>query len=266
MHNPGLLASNLEQIRELFTHYGPIDILFIDAHNKSEDAKPYEIRELAWDLQPDVVVTRGAIETPEQNIPDEGFSEPWESCFTLGTQWQYKPTNEDYKSGQQLIRMFIEIRAKGGNFLLNVGPKPDGTIPVEQEDRIRELALWNFINQEAVFETETWVTPRQDDIWFTKKKGEETVYAILTNQADWKFGDTRTFTLQSVKLTDNSRVTVLGQNDQVVEYTDKIPTTTWQQTATGAEVTVTRAQRIYNDRKWPNPIVVKITHAQAVGR
>ena len=128
-NNPGLMKTNLEQMRELMTGYGPIDLLFIDAHDMTPDAEPKELRELAWKLQPDIVVTRGAMETPEQRIPDAGFDEPWESCFTLGTQWQYKPTNEQYKSGRDLIRMFIEIRAKGGNFLLNVGPRPDGIIP-----------------------------------------------------------------------------------------------------------------------------------------
>ena len=124
-NNPGLMQSNLAQMKEIMTGYGPIDILFIDANDTTPNAEPAELRELAWKLQPDIVVTRGALETPEQEIPDSGFKTPWEACFTMGTQWQYKPTNEEYKSGQEIIRMFIEIRAKGGNFLLNIGPKPD---------------------------------------------------------------------------------------------------------------------------------------------
>ncbi len=273
-NNPGLMESNLAQMKELLTGYGPIDILFIDAHDMTPDAEPKELRELAWRLQPDIVVTRGAMETPEQQIPGSGFADPWEACFTLGTQWQYKPTNEEYKSGRDLIRMFIEIRAKGGNFLLNVGPKPDGEIPIEQEERIRELALWNFINGEAVFEIEPWYTPsellfRTDGlyqtndirIWYTKKKRENTVYAIITGIPDWKLGEWKIITLKKVRTGDSSDIQVLGQNDKVLEYTNIIPKTTWEQDDNGLHVKVMRAQRIYNNRAWPNPIVLKITNA-----
>jgi len=56
-------------------------------------------RDLIWDIDRNVVVTRGCMATPEQKTPDQPMPGPWESCYTLGTQWQFKPTNEDYKSG-----------------------------------------------------------------------------------------------------------------------------------------------------------------------
>ncbi len=92
LNNAQLMATNLAQLRELLTQYGAIDLLFLDG-------QPEGLKQLAWELQPDIVVTRGDIATPEQRLPDEPLPGPWESCFTLGTQWQYKPTNEHYKSG-----------------------------------------------------------------------------------------------------------------------------------------------------------------------
>ena len=109
-----VMAHNKTQIRELLTNYGPIDIIFFDGVAEG-------LKQLAWELQPDILVTRGDMGTPEQNIPGQPLPSPWEANFTLGTQWNYKPTNEEYKSGTRLIEMLIETRAKGGNLLLNVG-------------------------------------------------------------------------------------------------------------------------------------------------
>jgi alpha-L-fucosidase len=95
-----------------------------------------------------------------------------------GNQWQYKPTNEQYKTGTRLIEMLIETRAKGGNLLLNVGPHPDGYIPLEQEKRLRELALWNFVNGEAIFNTRPWHVSNEGNIWLTRSKDSQTVNCL----------------------------------------------------------------------------------------
>ncbi|MHC4510050.1 MAG: alpha-L-fucosidase [Planctomycetota bacterium] len=254
-NNPGLMAHNKAQLRELLTRYGPIDVLFIDG-------EPAGLKELAWQLQPNLVITRGQMETPEQKTPDEPMPGPWEACYTLGTQWHFKPTNEDYKSGTQLIEMLIEIRAKGGNFLLNVGPTPDGEIPFEQERRMRELALWLFINREAIYSVRPWHVIREGDIWFTRAKDTDTVYAFVT-KIDWPKGEGKSFTLKSVRATDESEVEILRQSGQVLEYrTDVNPKATWTQDETGLHITAMRAQRIYNNSRWPNPAVIKITRAQ----
>jgi len=260
-NNPALMAHNKAQLRELFTNYGPIDVLFIDG-------EPDGLRELAWELQPNCVITRGAMETPEQGTPDEPMPGPWEACYTLGTQWQFKPTNEDYKSGTQLIEMLIEIRAKGGNFLLNVGPQPDGVIPFEQERRIREMALWLFINGEAIYHIRPWHVIREGDIWFTKAKDSDTVYALLTKLPDWntwKRGQRRDFTIKSVRAGEQTQVSVLGHAGRVLEYQPKVnPEPRWTQDDAGLHVSIMRAQRIYNDWKWPDPVVLKITDARPV--
>jgi len=128
----------------LLTNYGSVDVIFFDG-------PPEGLRELAWKTQPNIVVTRGAIQTPEQYVPGVPLDEPWEACITMGTAWQYQPQNESYKSGGQVINLLIETRAKGGNLLMNVGPKPDGELPIEQEERLREVALWMFVNGDAIY-------------------------------------------------------------------------------------------------------------------
>jgi alpha-L-fucosidase len=79
----------------------------------------------------------------------------------MGTARQYEPRNEVYKSGGDLIALLYQTRAKGGNLLLNVGPKPDGELPIEQEERLRELALWMFVNQECVYGVRPWVVTNE---------------------------------------------------------------------------------------------------------
>ena len=253
--NPELLAYNRLQIKELFTKYGDIDIVFLDAFDNAA------IRQYIHELQPQCLVTRGEMETPEQNIPDAPVPGPWEACFTLGTQWQYKPTNEDYKSGTRLIEMLIDIRAKGGNLLINMGPEPSGRIPMEQERTFRELALWMFINGEAIHDVRPCPVIREGDLRFTHDaKNEGTVYVFIPQGKElWKHGDRREYTLKSLNATDKTLISVLGQNDKVVEYQpEKIPESRFEQSGDGLRISVVRAQRIYNDRKWPNPVVVKL--------
>jgi alpha-L-fucosidase len=237
------------------TKYGSIDVMFIDGPAEG-------LREVCWETQPEIVVTRGAMETPEQTIPGIAMDEPWEACLTMGTQWHYKPTNETYKSGTRLIEILIETRAKGGNLLLNIGPEPNGKIPIEQEDLLREIGLWNFINHEAVYAVRPWVITNEHNIWFTKKKDEDTVFAIVT-QPNWAYGTRKIFRLRSVRATDKTEVSVLGQSSELLEYEPEVDASTrWQQTAQGLEINAMRAQRIYNDRTWPNPVVLKMTHVE----
>jgi alpha-L-fucosidase len=255
-NNPGLMEHDLTQVRELLTNYGNIDVMFFDG-------PPEGLRELAWKLQPNIVVTRGAIETPEQYVPGVPLEGAWESNLTMGTQWQYKPTNDTYKSGTELISTLIETRAKGGNLLLNVGPKPDGELPIEQEERLREIALWMFLNGESIYGVRPWVITNENDYWFTKKKDGSALYVAVKAKERWKYGEWKDIVLKSVRATPKTVASVLGQNDQVLEYQPGVvPKTTWKQESEGLHVRAMHAQRIYNDRKWPNPIVLKLTNVE----
>jgi len=248
-----LLQHNQAQLRELLTNYGKIDILFFDGPSAG-------LKEMCWEIDPETVVTRGAIRTPEQYIPGVQPDEPWEACVTMGTGWQYKPTNEHYKSGTQLIELLIETRAKGGNLLLNVGPKPNGELPIEQEARLREIALWNFVNGEAIYQVQPWRVPFEGNIWFTTKSNENTVYAFIESASPWPLRERRELTLTSVRSSDQTTVHILGQADDTMVA--ERAAVEWHQEEDGLEISAARTQRLYNNRRWPNPVVLKITHAQ----
>jgi len=258
-NNPELLEHDKRQIKELFTNYGAIDIAFLDA------ADTKAIGQYIHQLQPKCLITRGEMQTPEQRIPDEPMKGPWESCFTLGTQWQFKPTNENYKSGGKVIDMLIDIRAKGGNLLINMGPEPSGRIPFEQERIFRELALWMFVNGEAIHNVRPCPIIREGDLRFTRSTHDKSTVYVFIPQGEnlWKRGERREYTLKSLVATDSSRISVLGQNDRVVEYKPDIkPVSRVRQTRDGLRISVVRAQRLYNNRQWPNPLVVKLENVR----
>ena len=252
-NNPGLMKLDLAQVQELMGNYGPIDVVFFDG-------EPQGLRDLAWKLQPNTVVTRGAIQTPELYVPGIPLEGAWEANFTMGTAWQYQPQNELYKTGGQVIDILVETRAKGGNLLLNIGPKPDGELPIEQEERLREVALWMQVNQECIYNVRPWAITNEGNIWYTKAKNEDTVYAIVKQQPRWVRGQWRDLVLKSVQSTAQSVVSVLGQNGRVLEYRPEVnPQPTLKQEADGLHVRAMFTHRLQDNSKWPNPIVLKIT-------
>lgn len=246
-----------KQTTELFTLYGKIDVLFIDGEPKGP------CRDVAWKLQPDVVITRGAVNTPEQTLPGIALDEFWESCVTMGTQWNYKPTNDNIKTAGRLIELLVEARAKGGNFLLNVGPHPDGYIPYEQETQLREVAAWQFINHEAVESVRPWIVTNEDQVWFTASKDKRTVYGVITGEPDWAKGDRKEFVFGSIKVTPKTIISVLGQNDKVTEYQNQLDVHShFEQKEDGLHISVVKALRVYDNYKWPNPITVKLENVE----
>jgi alpha-L-fucosidase len=255
-----LLEYNKKQLDELFNNYGDIDLIFFDGGAKRE------LTQYVHQNWPNVIVTRGEMETPEQKLPKTPMPGPWESCFTLGSQWQFKPTNEEYKTGGKLIDMLIETRAKGGNLLINVGPEPSGIIPFEQERIFRELGLWMFINDEAIYDVRPCPIAGEDKIWYTRSNDGKSVYVFLTEftgQNKWRKGTRKEILLKELNATSETQISVLGQNDRVLEYNPKADTQSrFKQTDEGLEISVMRCQRIYNNNSWPNTVVVKLDHVE----
>lgn len=136
-----------DQIRELMTNYGKIDILWLDAGwvmNK-EDIRMDELATMARELQPGLIIANRTVGdayedfvTPEREIPEEGLGVPWEACLPLGNDWKFV-NGDPYKSGERVYEELVEINGKGGNFLLGIGPKPDGTLPDEAVEVLKYL-------------------------------------------------------------------------------------------------------------------------------
>jgi alpha-L-fucosidase len=257
--NPALMKLARAQLQELATRYGKIDVWFLDGPAGG-------MRDVIWKAQPQTVITRDVIETPEQTIPGVPMDRAWESCLTMGTQWQYKPSHESYRSGTELIEILIETRAKGGNLLLNVGPRPDGELPIEQEERLREVALWNFAFGESIDRVRPWVVSNEGNLWFTQRKDKgtstSTVYVFIT-KTPWLMGDRKSFTLKSVKPTKDTQITVLGSDNKILEYKPEADAAShFRHDARGMHLDGSMAQRLYSDRKWPQPLVVKLTYVE----
>ena len=141
---------------------------------------------------------------------------------------------------------------------MNIGPDAEGQFPPEQSGPLNELALWNFINREAFKNVVPWHVIREGDAWFLQKKDKNILYVFITGEPI-KFGERREVLLNSVKASSDTKVSVVGHDNKTLEYSPDVNgETTFEQTGEGLKLSVFRGQRIYNDRKWPNPIVVKL--------
>ena len=251
--NPELLAYDQKQLRELIEAYDP-DILCVDGYRNATAS----LVEYAWDLKPELMVTRGGILTPEQEARRE-VQGPFESHYTIGRQWQYRAGNDENKSGKELIELLVDIRARGGTLLLAIGgPDADGLLPRDKDDRVRELGLWMFVNGEAMNATRPWRQQRQGDLMFTQNADGSVVYAIDLGP-QLPFGSWRTVSMEGIRLSPSAQVSVLGSSGLTLEYKPEVnPSPRWKATATGIEVTYCRTQRLYNDLQWPNPITLRL--------
>ena len=168
------------QVRELLTGYGDIAMLWFDGHweRTPDEWRAADLLAFIRQLQPDCLVNDRLpgstdFETPEQLVPATPPAARWETCMTMGGSWGYKP-NDTYKSPTALVHTLCEVAGRGGNLLLNVGPRADGSLPTEQVDRLQAMASWMDHHAEAIhgtgpgFEPWQWYGPstRNGDRWY----------------------------------------------------------------------------------------------------
>ena len=162
-----------EQLRELLTGYGDVAVIWFDGeweHTLAETKRDDEVFDFIRTLQPNTLIndriyerkagTRADFGTPEQFVPATGVKGPdgkdalWESCVTINMDsWGYNKYETNFKTERDLIRMLVEVVSKGGNLLLNIGPKPDGTIQQEFVTRLEAMGQWLKVNGEAIYGT-----------------------------------------------------------------------------------------------------------------
>ncbi|MEV0318537.1 alpha-L-fucosidase [Streptomyces sp. NPDC050658] len=153
------LAFHRAQVRELLERFEP-DLLWFDGEweRSPEQWRMAELDEEIRSLSPHTVVNgrlagHGDYATPEQGVPIEPPSQPWELCLTVNDSWGYQPQDDHHKSPRQIVRIFVEAIGGGGNLLLDVGPKEDGTILPEQTERLEALGEWIARHSDAVYGT-----------------------------------------------------------------------------------------------------------------
>lgn len=175
-----------KQMEELVRDYGKVDILWLDGGQvcarEGLDIKLGDAVEKLRKINPELIVVDrtagGEYEnyiTPEQTILDKVITAPWESCLTLGRDFNYI-FDDDYKSPEQLIEMLLEIVCKGGNLALNVSPQPDGRMPRNAVKSLKGLGAWLKKYGEAIYKTRPCVPHKSDDVFYTQTS--DYVYAI----------------------------------------------------------------------------------------
>ena len=156
------------QLDELMTRYGQIDVIWFDGawERPAQWWKPGEIAALLRARQPEILINdrlpgHGDFETPEQFIPATPPPGRWESCLTMNESWGWNPQDTNYKSPRAIVHALCETAGRGGNLLLNVSPRGDGSLPPEHEERLDALGTWLDTHGEAIYGTEAGLEPWQ---------------------------------------------------------------------------------------------------------
>lgn len=226
------------QLNELTTDYGNIDILWLDGGWITGDEIGLDtILVDARKRNPGMIsvdrTIRGKNEnyqTPEQGIPAKQLDIPWESCITLSHAWGWTP-NAKFKSPNKVIGILSEIVAKGGCLALGVGPKADGTLQPEVVNTLLKIGSWLNKNGQAIYSTVNAAHYNDGKVWFTADKNGKTLYAIYALEDGEKAPKTITWTENKPK-----GKLVLLQNGKSVKYTVK-----------GNQVTVTLPSGLKNE-------------------
>lgn len=226
------------QLNELTTDYGNIDILWLDGGWITGDEIGLDtILVDARKRNPGMIsvdrTIRGKNEnyqTPEQGIPAKQLDIPWESCITLSHAWGWTP-NAKFKSPNKVIGILAEIVAKGGCLALGVGPKADGTLQPEVVNTLLKIGNWLNKNGQAIYSTVNAAHYNDGKVWFTADKNGKTLYAIYALEDGEKTPKTITWTENKPK-----GKLVLLQNGKSVKYTVK-----------GNQVTVTLPSGLKNE-------------------
>lgn len=148
------------QIQEISSLYNP-DLFWFDGdwEHSAEEWEAKKVRDQILKTNPNAIINGrlqgfGDYATPEQNFPVSRPPTPyWELCMTTNNNWGFQPTDTNWKTPYEIITIFADAISYGGNLLLDIGPKEDGTIPPEQVTILKELGKWNSKHKDAIFGT-----------------------------------------------------------------------------------------------------------------
>ncbi|HLK28983.1 MAG TPA: alpha-L-fucosidase [Puia sp.] len=226
------------QIKELMSGYGKMDILWLDGgwvrplstvdknvewqkgivYDQDIDMK--NIAAMGRSLQPGLIVVDRSVggefenyQTPEQEVPEKPLSFPWETCMTMGNSWSFVP-NDHYKSAQQLVQLLVKVVSRGGNFLLNIGPGPDGDWDPTAYQRLKDVGAWMKINGEGIYNSKPIAPYSSDNIFFTQSKDGKNIYAFYLSEKDEATIPAQ-IKIANLTITPKSKIQILGTNEKL---------------------------------------------------
>jgi alpha-L-fucosidase len=195
------------QLRELLSNYGKIDILWYDmaVPLDAEGWRAEEMNAMVWQLQPDILINNrnrlaGDFSTPEQST--QASKADWESCMTMNDSWGYLPGDHNWKSAQQLLQNLVECARDGGNYLLNIGPRADGSVPEPEVERLKVIGGWLKRNGDAIYATQRCQFPHGNIGAYTRRGN--TLFVVIY------FWNGETMTVGGVKFKVNSARLLAG--------------------------------------------------------
>ncbi len=229
------------QISELMSDYGPVDILWLDggwvrsksdlevANEKLNTDYPVFPQSQSIDMplivknarekQPGLIVVDRAVPgpnqdylTPENSVPKNSLPYPWETCMPMATSWSYVP-HDKYKSVHELVRLLVDIVSKGGNFLLNIGPGPDGEFDPVAYDRLKGIGEWMKVNSEAIYDTHP-VAPYKEGRVCLTQLDDGTTYAIYLSD-DSESNPPSKIWISGVCPVEKAKLKMLGSDKEV---------------------------------------------------
>jgi len=215
------------QVRELCTNYGKLDILWYDGGwpYTADDWRSEELNAMVRQLQPGIIINNRAqlpedLDTPEQHVAASAPGRPWEACMTLNGSWGYNEADTDWKTPKQVIETLVRCASGGGNLLLNIGPKADGTVPPESERILRQVGDWLKINGASIYGTDR--SPFSTSTGMTTLKGD-TVFAHVLRWPGRQLTIPRILNqVRSVHMLHNGESVVFEQRGDRVML-DKLP-------------------------------------------
>jgi alpha-L-fucosidase len=200
------------QLRELSQQYKP-DLIWFDGdweHN-AEEWRAAETRKLLQSYNTNIIINSrlkeyGDYATPEQGVPVQKPSSPyWELCYTMNDSWGYQPFDRNYKTPYMLINTLVDCISLGGNLLLDIGPKADGTIPAEQVTILKEMGRWTKKHAEAVYGAQAGIAQKHFAGKTALSLDRKTLYLYLNNSQNG-------LALLKGILTPVDRITMVGSN------------------------------------------------------
>ena len=163
-------------VRELMTNYGKIDVLWYDVDwpLTAEQWESKSMNDMVFKLQPDIIVNNrnglpGDFSTPEQHIQASEKGRAWETCMTMNDSWGYQKADDDFKSPKTIVRNLVTCAHGAGNYLLNIGPKPDGSVPEEEISTLEAVGKWMDKNGPTIYGAERCDASGTTNANFTRK-------------------------------------------------------------------------------------------------